>query len=196
MTGEHVGAALLIGVVILVVALQSPPSSINGLKAIKEETSHFHVLRGKGDADGTVTIKGTVSGERGSFVLDEGQIFENPKDLNKDYTLSFTPDNYFIDPHLDIGTWAGYRSSHSPDVPSFETGIRYSPVRIGFGTVAPDLVFNDKLVGAGISVYPPTRVVGNFWRHIGLGAWYTVPTHSDSDVGPGWCYGLSFSTRY
>jgi hypothetical protein len=167
------------------------PSSVNGLTPVEQTKPHIHWWRGKGDGDGKLSIKPPkgVPGPSGSLVMLNGQAYEDP-DSPAQLETKYTPDIYVGDPGLDLGTWAGLdKGGHE-----LEIGVRYSPARFLFGMVAPDLVLSQDVVGAGVSVFPPPQYVGSFWRHIGIGAWDTVPYRNDARGG--WRYGLSFSTRF
>ncbi len=111
------------------------------------------------------------------------------------YATSFTPDYYLVDPTLDLGAFAAYRPSgrHTTSGPTeaFETGIRYSPVRLLYGTVAPDALLTRDAAGVGLSFYPPEQYVGPKWHHLGLEVgWVASLSGRSSD---GWLAGFSFT---
>lgn len=205
MNGERVALCLLVLILASIFVFHGKPSSLNGLTPVEHKAPRFHLFRNQGEGDGTFDIKipGVItdgaSSRSGSFVLYGGRLYEDSKDTS-DLRATFTPDYYFvdIDPDggLDLGTWAAYRKGSTEDTSGFQTGIRYSPVRLGWGIVAPDLVVSADVVGGGFSFYPPPQFVGGWWRHIGLGAWYTVPFGDDTGLDSSeWSYGLSFTTR-
>jgi hypothetical protein len=205
MNGERVALGLIILIFASIFLFHGKPGSINGLTPVEQKAPRFHLFRNQGDGDGTfkVQIPGTItdgaSNRSGSFVLYGGRLFEDPLDPSS-LRATFTPDYYFVDTDpdqgLDLGTWAAYRPGSTEDTSGFQVGIRYSPVRLAWGTLSTDLVASADVVGAGFSLYPPPQFVGGWWRHIGLGAWYTVPFGDDTDRSTSeWCYGLSFTTR-
>lgn len=107
--------------------------------------------------------------------------------------LSVTPDYYAYDRVNDFGTFAGYRpSARQTDDDTFEVGIRYSPIRLLYGTIAPDALLSRDSAGVGLSFYPPEQYVGTFFHHLGLEFGYMASLSGNS--GPGYVVGLSFST--
>lgn len=137
-------------------------------------------------------------GRAASYVLDDGHLYhagEPPRaDDPEAITASVAPDYYLADPtKLDLGAWAGYNTRGS-DVRGgrFQAGARYSPVRLLYGIIAPDLVVSEDVAGAGVSVYPPERLVGRYLGHVGVGGWYVAP-FAGGDAG--WMFGLTFSTH-
>ncbi len=74
-----------------------------------------------------------------------------------------------------------------------QLGARFSPCRLAFGVLSPDLVATNDAVGLGISLYPPSRAVGSTWAHFGLGAWYMAPWDGGR---PGTVFGVSTSFNH
>jgi len=197
MNPERIGLTVLLFVIVMAVAVARPPSSVNGLNPIEQNPPRFHLMRGTGDGDGTfdIVVPGEMDSRTGSFVLYDGRLWEDAK---RPHTIkaTFTPDFYFVDPGLDLGTIAAYRPGSTDDTSAFQVGIRYSPVRFAWGTVSTDIIVTGDVAGGGFSLFPPPRILGGFWQHLGLGAWYTVPFGDDTgDDSSQWCYGMSFSTR-
>lgn len=201
MKPEQIGLGILLLIILSFVVLGRPPSSVNGLTPVKENAPRFHLTKEKGNGEGTYdfTVPGTLEDgattRTGSFVLYRGKLWENEK-APSNFKASFTPDYYFFDPELDLGTFGAYRSNSSDDTSAFQAGLRYSPARFLWGTVAPDLIVSADVAGAGFSIFPPPKFFGGWWQHLGLGIWYSVPLGDDTaEATSDWMYGLSFSTR-
>ncbi len=96
-----------------------------------------------------------------------------PVDAKPDVTIDVIRHEYLYDPGFDIGTFGGYAVSGT--VPRFQVGLRYSPVRLSWGILAPDVVASQTAAGVGLSVYPPSTYFGRWWDHFGLGGWYVAP---------------------
>lgn len=110
-------------------------------------------------------------------------------------SLSAIRYRYIINPmldRLDVGAWAGRNSIERDDGSNFDVGLRLGVVRLFDDILAVDLVANDHVVGAGLSLHlPPDRFPG-FWNHVGIG-WARVVGFGDD--GEGDVVALSFSTR-
>lgn len=120
----------------------------------------------------------------------------HPRTSGQFYTVSFTPDYYLFERVFDLGCFAAYkpsgRDSGEYDDESFQAGLRYSPIRLLYGTIAPDALITEDAAGVGISFYPPARYVGPRWHHLGIeiGWMASLSGHSPD----GWVAGLSFTT--
>jgi len=113
------------------------------------------------------------------------------------YTTSFTPDYYLAERTFDLGCFAAYRPSgrnvdQGRSSEAFEVGLRYSPIRFLYGTVAPDALLTANAAGAGISFYPPERYVGPRWHHLGIEVGWVASLSGHSPDG--WLAGISFTT--
>jgi hypothetical protein len=194
---EYLWGIILVVFVGVTFWFNHPAPSTNGLQPVTEESAHFHLLRHQGDGDGLVTVTAPTSdiGRTARYVLDDGRLYQadDEPDGGKDaITASVRPDYYLIDStKLDLGAWSAYRTGSHTDG-RFQVGVRYSPVRLFYGTIAPDLVASEDVIGAGLSVYPPERLVGRYFDHIGLGGWYGAPFDGGN---PSWMFGLTFSTH-
>jgi hypothetical protein len=186
---------------ILAMALTSkPPPSIRGAPPV--ETTYEHPLyRTSEQVDSEVVAKDRSGPELGRWLLDDGQLYGpvghdgkplDPEDAKRvPITLEQVIYHPLWAPGIDLGTFAGYRGgSEVTPGERFETGLRFSPVRVLYGTLSPDLAVGRFGAGVGCSVYPP-RSLGRFWRHWGVGAWYLAPYDSEP---LSWCIGLTFST--
>lgn len=182
---------VLLGLLALTVWFHSPaPSLPDGSKPVPT-TAEFHWKADDNDIDGTFVVKDTVGAELGRWYLYDDQLYVAPG-ANPRATATLVRDYALIKPVFDLGTWAGYFNRSGEEGPNrFQIGLRFSPMRIAFGTLALDTVVSRDVAGAGVSLYPPTRL-GRWWRHWGLGAWYTAPFNG---TAPGFAAGLSFSTR-
>jgi hypothetical protein len=113
------------------------------------------------------------------------------------WSYKWTVHRYPIDYDTDLGAWAGFRvASTDGNKPEGETGLdiglRYSPIRLGYGVVSPDILISPRQAGLGISVYPPAQTVRYPFNKLGLGLGYLA----DYDGGTGWSPYLSLSTRF
>lgn len=200
MTEYIFGLALLV-FILVTVWFNHPAPSVNGLHPVEEKGAHFHGIRSKGDGDGTYDATAHApdgSIISGRFIADDDRLFiTKPADDSAHVSLTFTPDYYLFDAtRFDLGAWSGYfnrsdgGASASNRADRFQAGLRYSPARLLYGTVAPDLVLSSDLVGGGISFYPPRKLAGRYFEHVGVGAWYCAPFDGSN---PGWSFGFSFS---
>ena len=123
-----------------------------------------------------------------------------PIDSDKDggkWQVSYIIHRYPIDYTTDLGCWIGFRNgvhngSNGSTSPWLDCGLRLSPCRIGWGTIAPDLLASPNQAGVGISFYLPPQTVSSFWQHIGVGLAYCADYHG----GSGWMPYCSLSTRF
>jgi hypothetical protein len=206
---EHLGLLLIACALAAAFFFSGKAPTVAGKVQIEEGTPRYHFYRGSDDADGSLEVPNNPTDLHSDFVMLNGKLFQDPDQrtalAKAGVHATYTSDYYFIDPGprstYDFGTWAGYYGGGMDSgLSRFQVGLRYSPFRIGLvaADVAPDLVVSKDVAGAGLSVYPASRFAGSFWRHIGLGAWYVIPTRSgtgDTQPSPGWVYGFAFSTR-
>jgi hypothetical protein len=144
--------------------------------------------------EGTIEITGP-SGDPWSMSLyaggvpyqERGQISGKPG-----WTYKYTIHRYPIDYDADLGAWAGARVGGTDGESGLDIGLRFSPVRFLYGSLAPDLLVSPKQAGLGVSLYPPAQTVGYKWQHFGLGLGYVA----DYDGGHGWIPYLALSTRF
>lgn len=170
--------------------LQQPAAALPGGAKPVETHNGFDIIRTGPEIDGVVKVEDQSGAPLGQFYLAGGQLYEDP-DTKQPARLTLNRTRYLIDPALDLGCFAAGSSIQGQD--RFQAGLRVSPVRLGYGTIAIDGVASQHQAGLGVSIYPPVEYFGQAWRHIGIGAWYCVPY--DQDLQPGWAFGLGFSTR-
>ncbi len=191
MSGEYGAIFILVGIIGLTVFFSAPAGSIAGKDAV-DTTSAFHLVRREYQTDGVLVVHGRDGALLGEFGLVDNQLYETPAQARDGQIVAtLRRDYYLLDPSFDLGTWAGYCTQEF-DGERTDIGLRYSPIRLLYGTVAPDIIAGEESVGFGFSVFPPARLVGNRWRHLGIGAWYAAP-YDGGD--PGLVFGLSFSTH-
>lgn len=190
-SGEYSGLLIIAVLVGATYYFGAAPGSIAGQNAIGTESA-FHVVRREHQTDGVLVVRGRDGALLGEFGIVDNQLYQTPQQ-ERDGTLvaSLRRDYFLLDSGFDFGAWAGY-SSNKFDDERIDVGLRISPVRLLYGTIAPDLVAGTECVGLGVSLFPPPRLVGQHWRHLGIGAWYCAP-YDGGD--PGAVYGLSFSIR-
>jgi hypothetical protein len=174
----------------------TPPPTINGEVLIPEKHKNVHLIRHKDEVDGTLEVIHKPSGDKFKTDFVDNNHYQQPsqKDSGK-WGTSLSRDYYLIDPGLDWGTYAGWASDHKRDHgdSDFKVGLRFSPARLLFGTVAPDLLIGSDAAGVGVSVYPPKSFFGGGWNHVGIGVG-RVYDYDDHD--PSTLYYLGFSTRF
>lgn len=191
--GKLIGYAV-IGFVIWTVfsASTQPAPTVKDKVPVKYDTTRLH-WNWKDDTDGmaSLDLDNRSTRERlGSYVAGDGGVWHQSPEQERDGVLAAT-----VTPDLYLGKWefdygAILAGSGVDDTSAIQAGIRYSPCRLGFGVIAPDIIATNDLVGAGISLFPPERSVGAKWSHFGLGLWYGVPWDGGN---PGPVVGLSAS---
>lgn len=186
---------LLVGGILLLLALHGRPApKIDNAEPAKTGFPRLHLWRGESDADRSLDIKDTDGGPRGR-VLERDGVFYDPHGTTLETTV--VNDLYLVKTHWDVGTFAGYRNASRgvEDLDPLTAGLRFSPVRLGYDVIAPDLVLSSQWAGAGFSFYLPGHLAGPHWKHLGVGFWYGYPFHGSSDSPGGWTAGLSYSIR-
>lgn len=166
------------------------PALSDGSKPVPTDTE-FHVAAPDNRVDGEIVVADRTGRELGRWYLDRGRVYD-PKgsESSTGVTVSVVRHEYLYDPGFDIGAFAGY--AKGGDLTHFQPGVRLSPVRLLWGTTAPDIVATQQGAGAGVSFYPPAEYFGRWWNHVGVGGWYVAP-YTGGD--PSLVIGLSFSTR-
>jgi hypothetical protein len=192
MNAETIGGIALFLFIAVTLWFNTPASSVNGQDPV-ETTAAFHLLRKDQMADGRFVVRDSAGALLGEYGIVGSQLFQTPAQARDGHLeVSLVRDYYLAEPNFDLGTWAGYIPVDDPDVDHFQVGLRYSPCRFLYGTLAPDLAVSQDALGIGCSFYPPAQFVGPYWRHLGLGVWYVAP-FADHDLV---ClYGISFTTR-
>jgi hypothetical protein len=196
---KEVVALVAVGVFFWVV-VKNPPT-VNGPAGTTEIPTETTLsgIRGANDADSVITL--TSRDEKrtslGRLFVRDDRVFEPDGSLEPRNLVDAKRERYayLLQFGIDAGGWgAGYLGSLSDDGDTrrVQYGVRFSPARIFYGAVAPDIVAGEESAGIGISVYPITDRCGRFWKHAGLGAWYLFPY--DRRDNPAWSFGLSFST--
>ncbi len=192
MNAEALGGIALFLLIAVTLWFNAPASSIRGQDPVDTKAA-FHVLRKNQMADGRFVVRDSTGVLLGEYGIVDSQLFQTPEQKRDgQLDVSLVRDYYLAEPNFDLGTWAGYLPVDDPDVDHLQAGIRYSPCRFLYGTIATDLVLSPDAIGAGFSLYPPAQYVGPHWRHLGVGIWYVAPF---ADHDPVCVYGLSFTTR-
>jgi hypothetical protein len=188
------GFLVLVGVIIVIATHSRPAPKIDKAEAADDAFPRLHFWRGKSDADRTLDFK-DAHGRTVARVLERDGVFYDPEGSR--FSTVSTDDLYFAKPQYDIGAFSGFRpaSRGIDELDPFTAGLRFSPIRLCYDVVAPDVVITNDWAGAGASVYLPERFVGSDWKHLGLGAWYGWPYRGREDGPGGWTVGLAFSIR-
>lgn len=192
-------------------AVHAPPSQVHGDVALPTKTN-FGLVATKDQAHGTLHLKAVRAVPAGAEldidVLDD-RLSEKPEQkrareaagIDADYSINralVEPSYHF--PFDDLGTFAAYnpggRSDPSSQGRTYDdslvVGLRASPCRILYGTIAPDFLIGAHEVGLGASFYAPVDYFGHQFVHWGLG----VGRLWSLDQGrPGNVIYLSFSTH-
>lgn len=100
---------------------------------------------------------------------------------------------YPFDWSTDLGAWGGFYTDPDEKSGKLDIGLRYSPVRLAYGVVAPDILVSPNQAGFGGSLYLPAQTGHGVWKHLGVGLGYTVEFDSG---GGGWLPYVSLSTRF
>jgi hypothetical protein len=182
-------AVILIAAVVWVIHVEKRPAPAVGGDTPVPTTTHFNAFATPEQPDGDLTLSWTTRDENGSTVhhsasadVRHGRVYQSDVQrkasdaegltLHYDHTISFADSN-----NLDIGTVAGFAGLSS--LSRFQVGIRYSPCRLFFGTVAPDALITRDAVGLGVSVYLPPSAYPEL-SHFGLEVGRLVPTHAST----------------
>lgn len=192
MSGEIIVGSLVVGFLAVTFYFNRPAGSIAGNTPV-ETKSEFHLVRHAAETDGRLVISDHDGVVRGEYGIVDNQLYQTPEQAESGALHArLIRDFYLVDPKLDLGTWGAYLPHNDPAVDTLQVGLRVSPFRLLYGSVAVDAVISQDTGGAGLSLYPPTKLFGPAWHHVGLGAWYVAPFDGS---GPRWSYGLSFSIR-
>lgn len=188
------GLLAVAAVVFILVTHTKPAPKLDGASPAKLAAPKFHFIEEDQDVDKTIDIKDDTGSTVARLFERRGLLYD-PK--GSPHHTVVTPHLEFVRPAYDIGAFAGYRpaSRHSTELDPFTAGLRFSPLRLGYGIVAPDLVITNQWAGAGASFYLPEGLAGVEWKHFGVGAWYGYPFRGQADAPGGWTVGLSFSVR-
>lgn len=195
-----------IGLVILVVSFfyfsvgkRAPDIGDRATTPIDETT--WTGIRAKGDKpDATITVQ-TSDGLTWTFYRYPGGLqYEDKPQLarqSREQVVQYTIHRYPIDWHTDLGLWVGFRVRETTtDNPKgdvgLDAGLRISPVRLAWGTIAPDVLISPRQIGVGCSVYPLAQSVPPFYQKFGVGLAYLA----DYRGGSGWSPYLSLSTTF
>jgi hypothetical protein len=186
MNPKWVAAAILAFVVITTFVLQGRPPSLDGKKAVEQKTEMSMYRLGE-EVDGELQVKDRETGRVGRYLVRDNQLYIADEATEKQFESALTRNYYAFDWGFDIGAWSG------PAVHTrLDAGVRYSPARLLYGTIAPDVLLSGHSYGLGMSLYPPPQYAGRYWRHLGVGVGRLT------DFGDGAIYNtfyLSFSTR-
>jgi hypothetical protein len=182
-------AAILVLAGLAFVLWLNPPKRATKLNSKPIETKHdYHLYRPIEDAvDREIRVS---DGQHSARVFDvDGELRADVS--NPDYfNITIREHEHFASFRTDLGMW-GAGSLADETEQRFQYGLRYSPLRLFFDTVAADVVVSDESIGVGASAYPTPDSWGHPWHHAGIGAWYLVPF--DDAAEPDFAIGLSFS---
>lgn len=193
-SSKFLGAAVLIGVLVVSLIFNQPPPNIAGQESIPRTMPSFNLKREAGSGHGKIVIKDTETGATlAQYGLDRnGRLHQSPEQASGRYRAEQTPFYFLADPALDLGTWGGFWSTNGEQHRSWQAGLRVSPVRLLYDTLSPEAVVSADAIGVGVTAYPPESF-GDVWKHFGVGVWYLAPF--DGVGGGGWAAGVAFSAR-
>lgn len=179
----------------LVAGLLQPAPTITGKDAVHYEPTEYHLWRAPEDADGVFSLYDRATGRLAAeYPVADGVLHEAPKQRDAfPFAATYAPSAYLGRWRFDAGGWAAATVAGSAGV-HLETGVRVSPCRLAYGSIAPDLVLSDRAAGVGVSLFPPVRWVGEPWNHVGVGAWYLAPLGGSGR--PGGALGLSLAITH
>lgn len=174
----------------------APVPTLAGKEPVKTKASQLNwTWKGPADANGTMVTRNRSTGEPlGEYAVGADGVWHQT-DEQRDHgpeEAEFTPSLYLGEWTFDVGPFLGvpFNATLDRDV---QLGVRVSPARVAFGTIAPDFVASEEAFGLGISAFPPERAVGRSLSRFGAGAWYMVPWDGGR---PGLVLGLSASNHY
>lgn len=193
MNGETLAACIVIAILVIAFMHGGARPSKKDYSPSEVALPAFHWNKGKDDGDARIDLVDEAGKPTGSMLLDNGVLYD-PKDGKVRGTV--TRQLYATSVGLDLGTFAGYRdAARGSNSDTFSVGLRYSPVRVFYGCLAPDLAVTKDWGGVGLSLYLPDTFKGQAISHFGLGAWYGSPFGGRDAGDAGWTVGLSFSSR-
>jgi hypothetical protein len=184
--------ATIIGTTIL---FNRPAPSLAGAAPVPTTTS-FHTMPAKEKADGTLTVE-TDAGRADAYVAN-GRVYQTAEQRDKStlagFKLTYNRDRNLWEPTVDAGCFAGYWNLDATDTHKFQPGVRFSPMRVLYGTLAPDALVTSQGIGYGVSFYLPSEYFGyQFWDHIGL---QVGRLHAFDGSGSAGMFGLAFSVHH
>lgn len=196
------------GIVVIVGALyysggprSSPRKDYSPLTvtAAKYESTRYNGDR----PDATITVY-PPSNHNGPWRLGvfDGTLLYEPKDQagaaeGAKWEYDYTQHRYAFDYTKDIGAWVGFRVARTTtdndkgDV-GLDVGIRFSPLRVAYGVISPDLLVSPRQAGVGVSFYPLSQSVAPMFQHFGVGVAYMADYRGGAGLSP---Y-ISLSTRF
>jgi hypothetical protein len=201
MSGSDAVAAIVVVVLVLTLYVtHRTPTSIAGDKSVAT-TTHTALVLPPEHADGDLTASfsykdqdGIEHTATGDVDVRHGRVYQSDEQRTASdkagFKFQYNRTVGLCDPYLfDLGTVAGAAGLSGAD--RFQVGLRYSPVRLLYGTVAPDLILTKDAVGVGVSAYLPADEFPNL-SHWGLEVARLIPTHSGTK--PANFVGIAFST--
>lgn len=194
-SAELFGAAIFATIIGTTILFHRPAPSLAGAAPVPTTTS-FHFQPAKEKADGTLTVE-TDLGRTTAFVAN-GRVYQNDEQRAAGRAagvkLTYNRDRNLWEPTIDAGCFASYWKLDATDIDRFQPGVRLSPVRFLYGTVAPDALVTSQGIGYGVSVYLPTEYFGYaFFDHIGL---ELGRLHAFDGSGSAGVFGLAFSVHH
>lgn len=214
---------LLLVLALLVIAgafylVSQPVRTVAGNVAIPTKND-FVFLAPKDAANGTLHIHTTKPIPAGADMyidVRHNGLSERPEQRkareDAGVNATYIRDRPFFDPAYDFpftdwGTFAGLRtggvdSGGTDDTGTaptstfdsrFVAGLRVSPFRLCFGTLAPDFLLAPHDVGLGLSAYAPPDIFGARFDHWGIGIGRLFSTSESGRTSN--CVYLSFSTK-
>lgn len=190
--GDGLTGVLIVVVVVMVAFHHQPATTTAGADPVPTTTNQ-HLIAPKERADGLLTATDGL-GHVAHASVAHGRVWQTKEQRLEsdaaDLHFSYARDRSLYDPYpLDFGTVAG--CSWLPGGDRFAVGLRWSPVRLLNGTLAPDALVTKDGVGVGVSAYLPPEYF-DWASHWGIEIGRLVPTHHGTK--PENFLGLSFST--
>jgi hypothetical protein len=202
---EHLALGVLLIIVTSSMYFASAPQAVIEDDNRVETTNALAAVAKKNGAAGTIHVKTTNTVAAGTeFDLNVyGNIVSEPREQTDPRTkagieITYTRNRSLIEPSYnfpfdDLGTFATVIPSEQVD--DLVVGLRISPARLVYGSIAPDILLAQHYMGLGISCYAPPDIMGRSFSHWGLGLgrfWGVGDTAGNADA---WAVYLSFSTK-
>ncbi len=205
-TTERIGAILAVLVIGFTLFFSGPPTRTVGDNVIIPTKTNFDSVSKKDQADATLHLYAAKDIKAGSALdidILDGVLSESKDQAaaRKEFGIEaeVTKNRALINPawrfpFTDFGTFAGYAPDRDPDNSDIDNGLviglRFSPVRALYDTIAADFLISPSTAGIGISIYPPSDYFGSVFSHWGIGYGHVWATDNGSSSN---IFYLSFS---
>lgn len=208
-TGERIAIILAILVIGTTLFFAGPPTRTVENNVVLPTKTKFGVVSKEDQADATLHLVAKKDIKAGSFLdidILDGVLSESKEQVvargQFGIEAEVTRNRDFFDPawkfpFSDFGTFAGYapdrKSEEGSDIDDgLVLGLRFSPFRTLYGTLAADILVSPNTAGVGVSAWLPSEHFGGVFSHWGVGYGHLWPTDSGSSSN---IFYISFSVK-